>query len=279
MNTQHRTTKLLIFTDLDGCLLDHHNYDFAPAAPLLRELEELGIPVIPNSSKTAAELLYLRETLNNRHPFIIENGAAVYIPAGYFADKPDDCQNTGGFWVKTFTRPRRHWLKLISQSRFGSDKFQSFADATLADIVNLTGLQADAASRASQRQYGEPIAWRGTTAEKTQFIEELQQLGANILEGGRFLHVSGACDKGTAMNWLAAQYVQACGVPVTTIAAGDSQNDIAMLESADIAVRVPSPAHALPALEKARQVYTAARQGPAGWAESLSAILANSNIK
>ncbi|AEG01108.1 HAD-IIB family hydrolase [Methylomonas methanica] len=279
MSGLHPTRKLLISTDLDGCLLDHHDYGFAPAAALLQKLEDLGIPVIPNSSKTLAELLHFRETLNNSHPFIIENGAAVYIPTGYFADKPEDCENIGDFWIKTFSQPRRHWLKLISQSRIGKEKFQTFADAALADIVKLTGLQPDAAARASQRQYGEPVAWLGTTAEKAEFIQELRQLGAHILEGGRFLHVSGECDKGTAMKWLVAQYLQACGAPITTIAAGDSQNDIAMLESADIAVRVPSPTHALPALEKARQVYTAARQGPSGWSESISAILANLNIK
>lgn len=279
MSNLHPTTKLLIFTDLDGCLLDHHDYGFAPAAALLQKLEDLSIPVIPNSSKTVAELLHLRETLNNSHPFIIENGAAVYIPAGYFADKPEDCENIGDFWFKTFTQPRRHWLDLISHSRFGKDKFQTFADATLADIVKLTGLKPDAAARASQRQYGEPVAWHGTEAERARFIAELRQLGANVLEGGRFLHVSGECDKGKAMNWLAAQYKQTLHVPVTTIAAGDSQNDIAMLESADIALLVPSPAHALPTFAPPRQVYIAARQGPSGWSESVAAILANLNIQ
>ena len=42
----------LIFTDLDGSLLDHHSYSFAPAVPLLAELDALGIPVIPITGKT-----------------------------------------------------------------------------------------------------------------------------------------------------------------------------------------------------------------------------------
>lgn len=279
MSNLHPTTKLLIFTDLDGCLLDHHDYGFAPAAALLRKLESLHIPVIPNSSKTAAELRHLRGALNNTHPFIIENGAAVFIPIGYFPKQPEGCDRIGDFWVKTFTQPRRHWLELIACSRVGKDKFQTFAESTLANIVDLTGLQADAAARASQRQYGEPVAWHGTEAERDRFVAELRQLGANVLEGGRFLHVSGECDKGKAMNWLATQYKQALHLPVMIIAAGDSQNDIAMLESADIALLVPSPAHALPTFAPPRQMYVAARQGPSGWAESVSAILANLNIK
>ncbi|MCK9607672.1 MAG: HAD-IIB family hydrolase [Methylomonas sp.] len=279
MSSPHTAAKLLIFTDLDGCLLNHHDYGFAPAAALLHQLERLHIPVIPNSSKTAAELHHLRKNLDNSHPFIIENGAAVFIPIGYFPEQPEGCDRIGDFWVKTFSLPRRHWLELLERSSFGTDKFQNFANATLADIVKLTDLTADAAARAAQRHYGEPLAWRGTDAERAQFIAELRQLGAKVMEGGRFIHVSGDCDKGKAMSWLAEQYQLTFQTPVMTIAAGDGQNDIAMLESADIAVLIPSPNHALPVLEKQRQVYTATRQGPTGWAESVSTILTNLNLQ
>jgi predicted mannosyl-3-phosphoglycerate phosphatase (HAD superfamily) len=52
----------LIFTDLDGSLLDHHTYSFAPAANYLDRLETQGIPVIPITSKTRAEVLVLRRS-------------------------------------------------------------------------------------------------------------------------------------------------------------------------------------------------------------------------
>ena len=73
----------LIFTDMDGSLLDHHSYSFKPAVEMLDKLEIQGIPVIPITSKTKAELLPLRKQLNNSHPFIVENGAAIYIPRNY----------------------------------------------------------------------------------------------------------------------------------------------------------------------------------------------------
>ncbi len=46
----------LVFTDMDGSLLDHYTYQFDEAIPTLEELEQSDIPVIPITSKTQAEL-------------------------------------------------------------------------------------------------------------------------------------------------------------------------------------------------------------------------------
>jgi len=60
------TKQLLVFTDLDGTLLTHEGYSWQPAAPALERLRQLDIPLILNSSKTAAEIAALREELDNR---------------------------------------------------------------------------------------------------------------------------------------------------------------------------------------------------------------------
>lgn len=52
--------RTLVFTDLDGTLLDHETYSFEAARTTLERLEKLSVPVVFNSSKTAAELLPLR---------------------------------------------------------------------------------------------------------------------------------------------------------------------------------------------------------------------------
>lgn len=279
MNSMPPASKLLVFTDLDGCLLDHHDYSFKPATALLQKLHSAHIPVIPATSKTESEVLHLRKSLANDHPFIIENGAAVFIPKDYFPEPPEDCEETDDFWIKEFTEPRKHWLSLIGRTRLSPDKFQTFSESTIDDIARLTGLDYEAAFRASKRRYGEPVAWLGTDEEKQQFIAELRQLGANVLQGGRFLHVSGACDKGKALIWLTDLYKNNLLAPVLTIAIGDSQNDIAMLETANIAVLIPSPTHELPRLGKPQHIYNASHQGPSGWAESISMILNTLHIQ
>ena len=78
----------IIYTDLDGSLLDHQSYSFAPAANFLERLGNLTIPVIPVTSKTRNEVLSLRKSLNSRHPFVVENGAAICLPKKYLNSPP-----------------------------------------------------------------------------------------------------------------------------------------------------------------------------------------------
>ena len=48
-------SKYWIVTDLDGTLMDE-NYDISPARKTLKLLNDLNIPVIPCTSKTASEV-------------------------------------------------------------------------------------------------------------------------------------------------------------------------------------------------------------------------------
>ena len=66
-----------IVTDIDGTLMDH-NYDLTPALSTIKMLKGNGIPVIPCTSKTAAEVRSLRKEIGLEDPYIVENGGAVY---------------------------------------------------------------------------------------------------------------------------------------------------------------------------------------------------------
>ena len=76
--------QLIVFTDLDGTLLDHNNYRWEAARPALEQLRARRMPVVLCTSKTRAEVLPLWEELGLRDPFVVENGGAVYIPRDYF---------------------------------------------------------------------------------------------------------------------------------------------------------------------------------------------------
>jgi mannosyl-3-phosphoglycerate phosphatase family protein len=239
----------LVFTDLDGSLLDHHTYSYRDALPQIHMLEHLGIPLIPTSSKTRVEIEQLRVQLGNEHPFISENGAAVFIPLGYFDTQPEQTVEREGYWVHEASRGREDWLALLAALRRSfAGEFEHFFYAGTDGIVGMTNLPEAQAMLANQRDYSEPVLWLGSARRRQEFIEALHGSGASVLQGGRFLTVSGDCDKGRALSWLRETYRRAArGSACRDIAIGDSGNDCAMLETATTALLVRSPAHEFPA--------------------------------
>lgn len=47
---------IIIFTDLDGTLLDHNSYDFSEALEMLSYIKNHNIPLILTTSKTKIEV-------------------------------------------------------------------------------------------------------------------------------------------------------------------------------------------------------------------------------
>lgn len=267
----------VIFSDLDGTLLDHYTYQSTPASATLEQLKNAKTPVVLNTSKTLAELEIINQNLNLNAPFIIENGAAIYIPIGTFEKQPEDTQTVDGFWVKSFCLPREYWLALLSEkSSDFSNQYQGFSTLTDLELAEITGLSLDDANRAKQRQFGEPIHWLGDEETKIHFIEYMLDLGANVVQGGRFIHIGDYCDKGQALIWLAERYREHYNSSIVTIALGDGENDISMLEAADFAVQIRSPVHEFPTLYRQYQTTKTQLYGPEGWAEAIQQLLSNS---
>lgn len=270
-------TSYLVFTDLDGTLLDHDTYSFDAAKPVMQKLREAGHFVIPNTSKTYAELEAFQRLAGLNTPFIFENGAAVAIPKNFFPWQPPETEDTGDVWLKSFTHKRQYWLDLISKhGQHFADLYKGFSSMSVQDVIHLTGLSEQGANMAMQRGFGEPLQWLGDDYAKREFANTMQAAGATVLQGGRFMHICGETDKGQAMLWLAAIFEQECQEQkFTTIALGDSGNDIAMLEAADVAVQIKSPTHEFPTINKKENLHQSTLYGPQGWSECLEKIVFN----
>lgn len=269
----------VIFTDLDGSLLDHYTYSFAAATPLLDELNSQEIPVIPITSKTYAEVIRLRRFMGNSHPFITENGAALFIPKGYFNKKPKGFSVNGDFWVLRNTQSRDYWLAFLYEKAADfSGEFETFSSVVEKDglegLAQLTGLSTQQAEQSHCREHSEPIIWTGSKRRRSAFIDCLSDSGAKLLQGGRFLSLGGQTDKGSAL--LELQSLYAANHPSKTIrslAIGDSDNDINMLEVADSALVIKSNNHQPPALSREANTLISKHIGPQGWAEGVASWL------
>lgn len=257
---------LIIFTDLDGTLLDHETYDWAPASPALNTLLEHHIPLIMASSKTASEIAVLRKAVGFEHcPAIVENGAGI-LPPGPFTDGQD----------VTAYRAVRDALAHISPSMRAL--YKGFGDMSVDEIAENTGLSPDAAALAASRSFSEPGIWRGTDAQRSAFIAELNQLGVQARYGGRYLTLSQGGTKAGRM----AEIVAMLNLPdAFQIALGDAPNDVEMLEAADRGFIVTN-AHAkpLPRLtgEGNNRITRTEQTGPAGWNDAVLSVLSQRTI-
>ncbi len=253
----------IVFTDLDGTLLDHDSYRYGDAAAALERLRQRGIPLVLCSSKTAAEILPLRAELGFENcPAIVENGAGLL---GARANTPTPA-------------PRQPELIAALESLPAAlrDSFSNFSSWDEAELRAHTGLDAEAAGRAAKRDYSEPGLWLGGDAEREAFLAALEQLGIQAQQGGRFLTLGFDTGKAARMREVAAGYAAGQSDPVYSIAIGDAPNDIEMLDCADLGIIVPNPAHGgTPALagESEGRIIRATRPGPAGWNQSLLSSL------
>jgi mannosyl-3-phosphoglycerate phosphatase len=193
----------VIYTDLDGTLLDHHSYSADAARSTLERLREGGIPVIPCTSKTLAETQYIAAELGLDGPLIIENGAAVWMPEHWALSRTDFSESDESGWLHRFGPARgmiRRQLAILSIE--WGNRYQSLCDLSDRQVMSITGLDADSASRARDRHHCETLVWLGTPADRLAFADQVEALDMRCVQGGRFVHVLASGGKAEAVSWL-----------------------------------------------------------------------------
>ncbi len=284
----------LVFTDLDGTLLDHHTYGWEAALAALEHCRKNGVPVILVSSKTRAEMDVLRRELNLSAPFVSENGGGVFFPRETFKDAPTGSfpseiqgqEESEGLWQWSLGIPYAHLIHALSDMRKSLGwSLKGFSDMDVAEISRLTGLNEESARLAAMREYDEPFIFEGKTPDDLRPLHEsAAERGLIVVSGGRFHHLMGNNHKGKAMariaSWYNAQYhLEGHSDPIPTIALGDSPNDFPMLLCADFPVLIHSGRN-FPDLEKEiPNLETTKYPGPKGWNAAVLNILSPSKEK
>ncbi|MEW6542869.1 MAG: HAD-IIB family hydrolase [Nitrospirota bacterium] len=269
-------TRLVVFTDLDGSLLDARSYSFAAAREALGALRASGAPLVLVSSKTRAEIESIRYRLEHRHPFVVENGGAVVIPTGYFGGPVAGAAYRGPYQVielgVSYERLRSA-LREIAKAL--GCPLRGFGDMAVGEIASRTGLSLADAALAKQREYDEPFVVEGRAAPLKEIGKQAEARGLRCTRGGRFFHLTGDGDKGRACRLLIDAYRRLApgGDRLVTAGIGDSLNDLPMLAVVDrpVLVRRPDgsydPEASLPNLLRAPGI------GPAGWNQAVRQLL------
>jgi len=244
----------IVFTDLDGTLLDHETYAFEPARPALERLSDLDVPLILASSKTAAEMHPIAESIGIDYPMIVENGAGVVDPSRETASENSVYERLRGI-----LNDMPEDLRAL---------FEGFGDWPDQEVAEKTGMPLASASLAKKRHFSEPGLWSGNEDERARFCEHLEAEGFQAVQGGRFFTLMPQTSKAARMQEVADAFHQRSGETITTVALGDAPNDLAMLETADHGFIIANPAHKpLPVTDRERKgfIRRSEKPGPAGW--------------
>jgi len=262
---------LLVFTDLDGTLLDHHNYSFKGAEEALQRLLHHAIPLILTSSKTRAELQILQEKLGLHEPFIAENGGGIFFPPDYAMLKTSALEKLDDSCTKQFGRPYSY-IRTIFEMFRSKYNIRGFGDMTAGEIMEATGLLKADALLARQRDFSEPFIF--LTEPRLQELEkDVADYGLAVTRGGRFYHLMAAGqDKGKAVIETTRLFQDGCRNKIVTIGLGDARNDYPMLKVVDIRVLIPKPDGCYENMDL-RGLRKAPYPGSKGWGAAMSAIL------
>jgi len=218
-------SSIWVVSDVDGTLMDH-SYDLTPARETIKFLQELSIPVILCTSKTAAEVKVIRKQLNLTDPYIVENGAAIY---------GESLKKVNG---EIILGKKYEFLEEILDyiSKEIDYKLIPLNNLTDQEATKLTGLKGNSLNLMRDRHWSMPFL------NPPNFLEEkidicCKKFKVDVFKGNRMSHLlSINSNKGKAINAL-KKYSNIQNIQI--IGLGDSPNDLPLLLNSDIRIVIP----------------------------------------
>ena len=250
-------TRWVLFTDLDGTLLDAATYSFEAARPALESLRRAGIPVVPCTSKTRSEMEPLMRALGLTGPCVVENGGAIVEADG----------KTRALGV-TAAKILRGYARLKEKAGGALRGFHEMSDA---EVSASTRLSLPESARARKREFDLPFTILGNELLLVPALAaEAKKLGLQVSRGGRFHHLHGSSDKGKALRAVMRRWRGRRAAAI-----GDSANDLPMLKAAAVAfaVQTREGRHDSDLVAGVPKLRLIDRPGPEGWAIAVERLL------
>ena len=251
----------------------------AATAQALAALERRGVPLVFASRGTRAEVEYVRRRLENRHPFITEDGGGLFLPEGYFRQRPAEAVTMRHYHCISLARPYAEACAALAEAAAEAGaEVAGFHQMSAREIAENSGLPLRLAELARQREYDEPFFFAGEEAGASRRLAEAAaQRGWQVrrpLKAG-FWHISSGADVGRAVHRLLELYRAARHARVRSVAIGSSLLDLPMLKAAGKAIVLASgdEAHDEELLDRLPSARRAEAGGPEGWAAAVMQVL------
>lgn len=266
---------LVIFTDLDGTLLDYDGYAWQRAGGSVQHVRSRSVPLVFCSSKTLQEQMAYQHEMDIREPMVVESGGAVAVPRDYFpetaveavaGEEGAEVRGVGDRRIvvlaRGFDEVRRALDEVRDEARL---PVRGFTEVSLKELMERTGLPEAQAFRARSREYSE-------TVHLDAGSEAWSELASALAERGFRLHGSGplgtvvdaATDKGRGVRVVIGLFRRSGHEELETVALGDGHTDVPMFREVDRSFLVERTGGGwaeidLPGVERVEGV------GPHGW--------------
>jgi Predicted hydrolase (HAD superfamily) len=168
--------KIIIFTDLDGSLLDKKTFKFDIIEDYFKELISSGIIIILNSSKTESELLDFNKQNNLNLSFISENGSSIHGLNKIHQNLPD----------KVIISRSKNEIQKIYDKNISLDlknKIVPILELNIDEQKEIFGLPLDKLSLATKRMYSIPVLFKGTDIDRNNFFKVINDIGLTAQSG------------------------------------------------------------------------------------------------
>ena len=283
----------MIFTALEGALVDARTDSFAGAEDALYELDRRKIPWILLTARTRAEIEPIRRKLGHNHPFITENGGGIFFPDGYLTVKIPNVARVGRYLSISLGRPYAEVCEALDDiAEECGVGVTGFHHMSVREIASNTGLRPREAELARAREFDE-LFYFTTGNEKAiaGFVETARARGFVARQDPSFWHFSSGCDPARAVRTVAQLFREATHTKPSIVGIGASEADLPWLQAVNQAILLPDSragarkaAQASEATEtsedrpaetrrSAKSVAVAETPGAPGWNEAILNII------
>ena len=263
---------LIIFTGLDEMLLSVNELDYQPITAAFQELQQKNIPVIPVTTRTRAEVEELLAKFNLITSFIVEHGSGIFLPpnnSNFTSPQTSVLDNYHLHQLGCSYTEARAGLKVVQEEI--NKILRGFGDLDEGNIQSLIDCSKAAARKAKAREFSEYFL-TPNKLEIKQLQEIAEEYGFKILPGDNLSLIIGqGASNRQAIQWLVENHQATADKTLQTIGLGCTEQDLAMLETVDIPVIIPTSEGVHPCFaDKDWQI--AANTGALGWLESINYV-------